>query len=189
MGEPFAVELANTRYLGDRDDLDFLDDPAAVRRWFANAPAASDLEMPRRLPPATAATLRDIRDATRSLLTELADGSSVLSEAAAEELHRASRRAPAHLSLDVRAAGRPSWELHHDGPPQDVFVASVAARCILLLASDDAGRVRRCARPGCPLLFAQHHRARRFCSEYCAHSVRQARYYRATKRARTGGHS
>ena len=181
LGEPFAVELANSRYRGDRDDLDFLDDPTAVRRWFGDAPAASDLAVPRRLTRATAADLRDIRDATRSLLTALADGSSELSEAAAEDLHRASSRAPAHLALDVGAADGPSWELHHDGPPQDVFLASVAARCILFLAGDDAGRVRRCARQGCPLLFAQHHRARRFCSEYCTHKVRQARYYRATK--------
>ena len=63
-------------------------------------------------------------------------------------------------------------------------MATVAARCILFLAGDDAGRVRRCARPACPLLYIQHHRARRFCSERCAHGVRQARYYRATKRPR-----
>ncbi|HWM11177.1 MAG TPA: ABATE domain-containing protein [Solirubrobacteraceae bacterium] len=186
LGEQFVVELANSRYRNDVEDLDFLDDPEAVRRWFRNAPSASGLAVPPGLEPASAAALRDIRDATRLLLTGMADGSSPLSEPAAEELHRASRRGPAHLALDVRAAGRPSWELHHDGPPEDAFLASVAARCILFLAGDDAGRVRRCARPACPLLFVQHHRARRFCSELCAHSVRQARYYRATKHARSG---
>ena len=183
------MELANTRYRSDRDDLDFLDDPAAVHRWFASAPSAADLAVPPGLGPATAARLRDVRDATRSLLTEMADGSSTLPEAAAEELHQASRRAPAHLGLDLWTAGSPSWVLHHDGAPEDVFVASVAARCILYLAGDDAGHVRRCARPACPLLFTQHHRARRFCSEHCAHSVRQARYYQATKRNRRTGAS
>ncbi len=182
LGEPFAVELANTRYRSDRDDVDYLDDPAAVRRWFGNAPAASALTVPGRLTLANAEALRDIRDATRSLMIELANGSTALSEAAAGDLRRASRRAPAHLALDLRTADQPSWELHHDGPPQDVFVASVASRCILFIAGDDAGNVRRCARPACPLLFVQHHRARRFCSEYCTHRVRQARYYQATKR-------
>jgi len=188
LGEQFAVELANSRYRDDLEDLDFLDGPEAVRRWFGNAPSASGLAVPSGLRPATAAVLREIRDATRLLLTEMADGSAVLSEAAAEELHRASRRSHAHLALDVRAAGRPSWELHHDGPREDAFLASVAARCILFLAGEDAGRVRRCARPACPMLFVQHHRARRFCHEGCAHSVRQARYYRAVKHNRgTGG--
>jgi predicted RNA-binding Zn ribbon-like protein len=119
----------------------------------------------------------------------MADGSSTLPEAAAEKLVKASRRAPAHLALDLTATGSPSWELHPHGPPGDVFVASVAARCIIYLAGDEAGRVRRCARPACPLLFTQHHRARRFCSEQCAHSVRQARYYQTTKRNRRTGDS
>jgi len=178
LGEPFAVEFANTRYVGEREDVDFLEHEVAVRTWFAHA---SDLAVPSVL---TAAALRDIRDAARLLLTELADGSPTLSTTAAEVLNAAARRAPGHLALDV--GGPPSWGLKHDGTAEDVFVATVAARCILFLAGDDAGRVRRCARPACPLLFIQHHRARRFCSEQCAHSVRQARYYRTTKRAQPG---
>jgi predicted RNA-binding Zn ribbon-like protein len=178
LGEPFTVEFANTRYVGEREDVDFLEHEAAVRTWFAHAPAALDLAVPSALTAATAAAVRDIRDATRLLLTDLADGSPELSPTAAEALNAASRRAPGHLALDV--GGPPSWGLLHDGAPADVFVATVAARCILFLAGEDAGRVRRCARPACPLLFTQHHRARRFCSEHCAHSVRQARYYRAT---------
>ena len=178
LGELFAVELANTRSLRDREDVDYLEHETAVRTWFAHAPAALDLAVPSTL---FVAALRDIRDAARLLLTELADGSHPLSTTAAEALNAASRRAPGHLALDIGNAG-PTWELRHDGAPADVFAASVAARCIRFVAGDDAARVRRCARPGCPLLYVQHHRARRFCSERCAHSVRQARYYRATKR-------
>jgi predicted RNA-binding Zn ribbon-like protein len=186
LGEPFTVEFANTRDVGERENVDFLEHEAAVRTWFAHAPAAYDLAVPSALSAANAAALRDIRDATRLLLTELADGGRALSTTAADALNAASRRAPGHLALEVGHGGRPTWELAHDGAPADVFVASVAARCILFLAGDDAGGVRRCARPACPLLFVQRHRARRFCSEHCAHSVRQARYYRATKRARQG---
>ncbi|WP_152364755.1 ABATE domain-containing protein [Microlunatus speluncae] len=189
LGEAFAVELANSRYRSDRDDLDFLDDPTAVRRWFDAAPDAAGLEVPAGLGTVAAGRLREVRDAARTLLTELADRSPELSAVAVERLHAASRQAPAHLALTAPAGEPPGWELHYDGPPEAVFLASVAAHCILFVAGDDAGRVRHCARPACPMIFVQQHSARRFCHESCAHSVRQARYYRTTKHARRGAES
>jgi predicted RNA-binding Zn ribbon-like protein len=96
-------------------------------------------------------------------------------------LHGAARRAPGHLVLDLDEQSGPVWRLHHEGTADAVIVAAVASRCILFLGGEDAGRVRRCARPACPMLFVQHHRARRFCHDTCAHSVRQARYYRSAR--------
>ena len=184
IGETFAVELANSRYLGEHEDVDFLEHPEAVAIWFENSAHLSDLAVPPGLDAAAAAALRETRDATRLLLTQLADGSPALSEAAAEVLHRASGHAPGHVSLNVDDPRHPTWELHHEGDPDDVFLASVATRCIVFLAGEEATRVRRCVRPGCPLLFTQHHRTRRYCSEYCARKERQARYYQATKQRR-----
>ena len=132
------------------------------------------------MPADTAAAVRDVRDATRLLLTELADEAPSRSPAAGEVLHDASRRAAAHLALDV-SASPPEWELRFDGTEADVLVASVAARCILFLGGGDAERVSRCARSACPLLYVRDHRSRRFCSEVCAHRVRQARYYRSRR--------
>jgi predicted RNA-binding Zn ribbon-like protein len=112
-----------------------------------------------------------VRDATRLLLGQAQ---------AVEVLHRASRRAAGHLALDVGHDGASIWHLHHDGSDADVLVAAVASRCILFLGSDDVGRVRCCARAVCPMFFVQRHRARRFCHDSCAHTTRQARYYRST---------
>jgi len=176
IGQPFAVELANTHYVNGHADRDFLGDAEWIATWFAAVDG--DLAVPRPLPEPPAAALRAVRDATRQLLTELTDGRRPLSAQAAAVLHDASRSACAHLALDV-AGEAPRWDLHVDGPEADVLVATVAARSILFLGGEDARSVRRCARAACPLLFVQRHRARRFCSEYCSHSVRQARYYRA----------
>ena len=180
IGEPFAVELANTDYLSERKHRDYLADPREVAEWFGEVPGAAGIDVPRRLSADAAASIREVRDATRVLLTELADGAPSRSPAAREVLHDASRRAAAHLALGA-AGSPPAWELHFDGPEADVLVASVASRCILFLGGDDAERVSRCARTACPLLYVRHHRSRRFCSEVCAHRVRQARYDRSRR--------
>ena len=177
LGEAFAVELANSDHRTGHEDRDFLAAPEDIAAWFAHAPAAADLVVPAPLPPEVAAAVRGIRDATRLLLTETADDHrAAMRTDAAELLHHEARRAAGHLALDV--SGAPTWQLHHEGEVQDVFLAAVASRCILFLGGEDAGRVQRCARPVCPMLFVTRHRARRFCSDTCAHSVRQARYYR-----------
>lgn len=183
-GEPFAVELANTHYVTSRDDHDFLADPAAVRTWFRHAPAALGIVVPPHPSPDTVAAIRRVRDATRLFLTPSADESgSPARVQAAEVLHREARRAAGHLALDL-GDGAPRWRLHHEGSEQDVFVSATASRCILFLGGDDVERVRACAHPDCPILFVQRHRARRFCGEPCAHSMRQARYYRSTRHRR-----
>lgn len=177
LGEAFAVELANSDHRTGHEDRDFLAAPEDIAAWFAHAPAAADLVAPAPLPPEVAAAVRGIRDATRLLLTETVDGHRAATRAdAAELLHQEARRAAGHLALDVD--GAPTWQLHHEGEVHDVFLAAVASRCILFLGGEDAGRIQRCARSVCPMLFVTRHRARRFCSDTCAHSVRQARYYR-----------
>ena len=174
LGEAFAVELANSDHRSGHEERDFLAAPDGVAAWFAHAPAAADLVVPAPLAPEVAAAVRGIRDATRLLLT--ADSATARADAA-ELLHREARRAAGHLALDL-GGGAPAWRLHHEGDVGDVFSAAVACRAILFLGGDDVRRVRRCARPTCPMLFVARHKARRFCHDTCAHSVRQARYYR-----------
>ena len=179
LGEAFAVELANSDHRSGHEERDFLAAPEGVAAWFAHAPAAADLVVPAPLAPEVAAAVRGIRDATRLLLTATAADSADSAAAradAAELLHQEARRAAGHLALEI--GGAPAWRLHHEGGVDDVFRAAVACRAILFLGGDDARRVRRCARPTCPMLFVAQHKARRFCHDTCAHSVRQARYYR-----------
>ena len=176
LGEAFAVELANSDHRSGHEERDFLAAPDGVAAWFAHAAAAADLVVPAPLRPEVAAAVRGIRDATRLLLTATAPDSAPARADAAELLHQEARRAAGHLALDV--GGAPAWRLHHEGDVGDVFRAAVACRAILFLGGEDVRRVRSCARPTCPMLFVARHKARRFCHDTCAHSVRQARYYR-----------
>lgn len=186
LGETFAVELANSHYRSAREDIDFLTD-IGIRTWFQHAPAATDIAIPSDLASATVAVVRRTRDATRLLLEESADGMRTSrAEDSVATLRSAAGRAPARLVVELSdgSCGPAAWRLHHEGRPDDVFVAVVASRCILFLGTEQARRVRRCARPVCPMLFVQNHRARRYCHESCAHTERQARYYRSRSAAK-----
>jgi len=189
LGEDLAVELANSHYVGDGEDLDFLADHDLAAIWLAAAEAASDLPVPARLSAGALAALRRVRDATRATLIEVADNDGVTPDStvwrdAADVLHQEGQRAPAHLARDLEA-DEPTWRLHHRGKPAQALPASIASQCILFLGGDQVSRVRRCERPACPMLFVRQHRARRFCTQACAHSVRQARYYRRSRSSST----
>jgi predicted RNA-binding Zn ribbon-like protein len=187
LGEEFAVELANSLYLTPHESLDFLSTPAAVRCWFSLAEPASALVVPLEVTARLAKDLCGVRDAVRALLAHAAAAPGrdrpphgPDAATAVETLHASARRAGAHVVLRTAHDGaRTSWALEHTGRPEDVLVAAVASRCLLFLGGPHLDDVRVCARPDCPMLFVRRHRARRFCHESCAHSLRQARYYRA----------
>lgn len=180
LGEPFAVELANTWYRAGDEYTDFLGDDL-MRAWFAHAPEARGVRLPRRLPASAAAGIRDSRDAVRQLLEAAADGERpAAGSRSMARLDRASRTAPAFVRLDLEGDAF-EWSLDYQGSGGDTVLAEVAGRCILFLGDARIADVRRCARPTCSMLFVQRHRSRRFCHESCAHRVRQARYYRATR--------
>jgi predicted RNA-binding Zn ribbon-like protein len=180
LGEVFAVEFANTRYHSDREDLDFLSTTEAITTWFHHATTGERFALPRHLAPGTQSAIRQVRDATRQLLADAADRAmSAPTTEALDTLHHHAQRAPAHLALEHTGDAPPIWRVHHRGRAEDVLVAAIATQCILFLGGEDARKVRHCARPACPMFFVQRHRARRFCHETCAHSTRQARYYRS----------
>lgn len=192
LGEEFAVELANSPYRTPHESLDFLSTPAAVRNWFSLAEPASAFVVPPEVTAGFAKDLRGVRDAVRALLARAAAAAGrdrpphgPDAASAVETLHASARRAGAHVVLRTAPDGAPTgWALEHTGRPEDVLVAAVASRCLLFLGGPDLSHVRVCARPDCPMLFVRRHGARRFCNESCAHSLRQARYYRArTSRA------
>ena len=178
IGEPFAVELANSRYEGADVTVDFLEDAHAVRRWFALVDAPADV--PARLTAVDVADVRSVRDAVRSVLRATVDGGRI-GRSAIRILDHHAGRAAARLHLELDADGNLRALSEHHGPLRDVFVATIASTCIQFLAGEDLARTRRCERPGCPMLFVQHHRRRRFCHESCAHRLRQARYARAKR--------
>lgn len=163
LGEPAAIELANTWY-GEGDELiDFLGDPPVARRWVALA--LGDV------PEGDLADLRAVRDAARTLITARCDGRP-LDPRAVEVVNAQARRACARVVLiaEERVA-----RTTLDGDA----AARLAVSCIEVVTGPEA--IRRCEGPGCTLFFVQTHGRRRFCHDGCSHRQRQSRYRRSRK--------
>lgn len=164
LGEPLAIELANTLYGEGAAALDFLAPPVAAR-WLA---AALHGDAPTELTAEQAAVLRELRDATRAILFALYHKQPPPAEAVATVNHHAAA-ACAHAAL-VDGAARVVFR----GAPLARARARFATSCVELVAR--AAPVGRCEGPGCTLFFVQHHGHRRYCHEGCSHRARQRRY-------------
>ncbi|MDY7105791.1 MAG: CGNR zinc finger domain-containing protein [Actinomycetota bacterium] len=190
IGEPPAVELANTDYGVGPTAIDFLAGPADIERWLAHAPLCLPVA-----PPAfaggDAVALRDLRDATRRALVACADGTEPPADAVAV-LNARAARAPFSERLD-RGGDHDGGEPGEDdlgpgvlrvrrvpapGRPADVVLGWLATAAIGLVGGPDRDLVRRCEGPGCTMLFVRRHHRRRWCDPSCGHRARQASYYR-----------
>jgi predicted RNA-binding Zn ribbon-like protein len=173
--EPFAVEFANALYDGADERFDVFDDVPATAAWFFHVGDRAGIPPTPHIDGSLLSDLRDVRAAVRCLLDPTcADRATMIAV-----LNAAACRSACHVALIDGT--RPRWELRHAGDSPDAFVAAIASRLIQFVADPAAMRVRRCARPGCPMLYVPTHRSRRFCHESCAHRARQARYYRSRR--------
>jgi predicted RNA-binding Zn ribbon-like protein len=187
LGEPFAVEFANTLYQEDDTVFDFLGASDLVADWFAVI--GGNFVLPARLGAGTVSLLREVRVAARQLFDDVIDGAEHASQHAIATLNRSAGLAALHLRLDWPTGGAPRVNLHHRGDAAAVLVACVASECLSFIAGPDRVRLRRCDRPGCYMIFVQQHHRRRYCNDLCASSDRQSRYYRRTIESRSAkGH-
>jgi predicted RNA-binding Zn ribbon-like protein len=118
--------------------------------------------------------VRSVRDAAWIIVHAAIDGTRPPA-AAISVVNGAASTAPTVLTLAWDKSGpvrdaRPTGT--HDAP----LAWRLAVAIIELVTGPDAFRVRRCARPGCSMLFVQHHGHRRFCHPSCSHTMRQDRY-------------
>jgi predicted RNA-binding Zn ribbon-like protein len=142
--------------------------------WFTNVTSAPRL--PARLTRRDTERIRELRDATHSLIGRTVDGSPP-PVGAVDALNRYAARGPRALRLAV--SGRDLRILSSSAVGGiDAVLGLLAHEAITLLGGPDAARLRRCDHPDCTLTFVQRHRRRRWCHPSCGHRTRQAGYYR-----------
>ena len=182
IGEPRAVELANTLYVRPGSTVDFLDRSDWIVTWLGLAVSDSALTLPKRIDQAGGADLRSIRDAVRDLLSTATqrngqpDPSGVATLSVAT-LNRFTDAPRVRYRLEWAADSPPRSAIVPTGRGLAAVLTHLAIESVSFLGSGDVARVRRCDGPDCPMLFVQQHHKRRFCHDGCAHRARQARYY------------
>ncbi len=165
LGEPPAIELANTWYGEGPSAHDFLANVEVARRW-ASLVVGGDAHV-------DVAALTELRAAVRALFVAKIDGSSLDPEAVSV-VNRHAAEAHASISLRVVGAAASSAVTFRGGA-----AARVATSCVEVLTGPDP--IRQCEGPGCTMFFVQDHGRRRFCYEGCSHRARQRRYARSQR--------
>jgi predicted RNA-binding Zn ribbon-like protein len=155
VGEPLAVDLANTTVRLRGRDVDLIADDAGLADWLDLHPHIGAVD---------GDEVRALRDSIREVFsaaieTRSADHEAVLS------VNRAAHRSTAAI------ASTP------DGPVVEWLgggLAVIARSAVEVVA---AGRVRGCANDDCVLVFAHGDERRKFCdTKTCANRARQARH-------------
>jgi predicted RNA-binding Zn ribbon-like protein len=171
---PLAVDLADTvRVVGDQE-VELLEDDAALEVWIA-------AELPR-YPRVMAARGRleevcDLRDLVRRLLAARTRRES-LHEPDIQAINDISARSPSFPVLSTNG-GHEIVEVNDD--EFDLFAAEVA-RSLIEVISEDSSRVARCHAPRCGMFFVPMNPRQRWCSPECGNRARVARH--ATRVAR-----
>jgi predicted RNA-binding Zn ribbon-like protein len=122
--------------------------------------------------------LRRLRTTLRAMIEALIDGRPV-PRAAVADLNFFMQSAPASTRLLLTATGLRTefhWHREYGGNPRLAFIATQAAE--FLSDPSKVSRLRRCANPGCSMIFIAVNPRRSWCApSVCGNRVRVARHY------------
>jgi predicted RNA-binding Zn ribbon-like protein len=179
LGEPLALELANT-VVGDGDrETDLLRSATDVAGWIGTQQTRLPIGAAERPPSAVA--LRRLRAAIRSLVDAALEGRPPDQDALAR-VNAASAAAPPRPQLAWNDRSGPHV-VERSGRLPQATLATIARSAVAVLGGEDRDRLRRCAAPGCVRVFVAASGRRRWCSSAtCGNRVRAARHY-ARRRA------
>jgi predicted RNA-binding Zn ribbon-like protein len=155
LGEPLAVDLANTTVRVRGRDVDLIADDEGVTAWLDLHPT---------LGPADGGELRALRDAVREVFRATTDTRAAAPTALAA-VNEAAQRCQATLTSTS------------DGPTVTWTGGALAVLARSAVEVVAAEGLRGCANHDCVLFFAHGDERRRFCdTKTCANRARQARH-------------
>ena len=181
LGEPFAVEFANTLYATPPGYIDFLDSTDAIIVWFDHVAGGTLAPLPRNVDVSEARSVRALRDLMHAILESVTNGRQPARTSVAS-LNRYANSVGCRVQLDWPTDNVPNLTTTPTGRGVAATIAQIAIECITFLASPSIASVRQCEGQDCPMFFVKQHHKRRFCYDGCSHRARQARYYQSLRR-------
>jgi predicted RNA-binding Zn ribbon-like protein len=182
LGEPLAIEFANTLFTDGGRPLDALTTSAALTRWLQTNAERIDAPLPRRPGAGGLERARELRATVRALLAKAVDGDPPPA-ATVRRLNELAALAPITARLHWTADAPPKAHLSLPGAGRlDALLALLAQSAIDVLGGSGAGRLRRCEAPGCINYYLKDHPRRAWCSPKCGNRVRVARHYQRHRR-------
>ena len=155
LGEPLAVDLANTTARVRGRDVDLIADDAGVAAWLGLHPVLGTVD---------GDELRALRDAIREVFRSTVD-TRPASPAATASVNDAAQRCQATLASTS------------DGPVVEWSGGALAVLARSAIEVVAGASLRGCANHDCVLFFAHGDERRKFCdTKTCANRARQARH-------------
>ncbi|MGH3530203.1 MAG: CGNR zinc finger domain-containing protein [Pseudonocardiaceae bacterium] len=173
LGEPLAIEFANTHYAVRGRFREGIGTPAHLAAWLRDNAAIPGPNRP--VDAAEVETFRALRVAIRGLCQACVDARPG-DDKDVEVLNAAAASAPRWPQLHC-AGGAYTVSEHTQGNGTDAALAAIARDAIAILGGPSRIQIRACQAPGCVLFFVKDHPRRHWCSAGCGNRVRAARHY------------
>ena len=179
LGEPFPIELANTRYRDGDNIVDFVETQLLFEAWLLASPTPGKRKRPARWNRESHLALLAVRDSVAMLINAAVDH-RVPDAASITSINHAAQGCRFVTELRWSREGPSSIDHVHGKSAFDIFVGQIAIETIELLSGPNAAALQRCQSEDCWMLFLKNHPRRRWCHNSCGHRNRQANcYYRA----------
>lgn len=177
-----AIDLADTVMTVAEPARDLLAEPERSAVWWG----LQSVRLPDAATPPDPAAVRRLRTAIRDLFDAHLEG-RVPRQTSVEDVNAAAASVPCSPRLSYRtAANGPQTDVRwHTEFGGHVALAYIAREAIDLFGSPDRlARLRRCANPGCSMLFLAETTRRCWCaSNVCGNRVRVARHQEKARNA------
>lgn len=173
LGEPLAIEFANTHYAVRGTLREGIGTPAHLAAWLREHSAVPGSGV--RVGAAEVDTFRALRGAIRGLCQACVDARPG-DDTDVEVLNAAAAAAPWWPQLH-RAGAAYAVSEHTRGQGADAALAAIARDAIAILGGPLGTQIRSCQAPGCVLFFVKDHPRRQWCSAGCGNRARAARHY------------
>jgi len=177
LGEPLAIELANTVYAVRGEVRDGLATVADVQRWVdlhSGDLTATVAGGRSRLSAPDAQRIRELRDTVGAVLDAAVAGRAPTA-GQRRVLNRLSAAGPRWEALSDTQP--PAVALLSPSSPVEALLADIARSTMTLVTEPRRGAIRACPAPGCVLHFVKDHPRRQWCSAGCGNRARVARHY------------
>jgi predicted RNA-binding Zn ribbon-like protein len=174
LGEPLAIEFANTHYAVRGAVREGIGTPAHLVAWLLEHSAVPGPRLP--VGAAEVETFRTLRGAIRSLCQACVDVRPS-EDKDVEVLNAAAARAPRWPQLHS-VGGAYAVSEHTRAEGADTALAAIARDAMAILCGSLRTQIRACQGPGCVLFFVKDHPRRQWCSAGCGNRARAARHYR-----------
>jgi len=181
LGEPLAIELANTYFAVRGLPQEGLATLTHLTGWLEHHRDACGTVQPGTVTESDRVRFVALRDAIRAIAAAVVD-QHPMPDAALAVVNASAAAAPSWPALVSDGTGVTITQRRGGAPPA-AALAAVGRSAVEVFGGELRARVRACGGPECVLFFVKNHPRREWCSAGCGNRARVRRYHQRQRGA------